>query len=148
MSFVKVWVHAVWGTKHREAVLHKEARASLFGHIKDYALSKGLYVDGINGHVDHVHCLFELNTELSLSKTMQLLKGESAHWANARGLIKPKLDWADEYFAVSVSESVADRVRAYIANQEEHHKKMTWAEECELFLKKYGLRRDKQRKPR
>lgn len=122
----------------------KRRESCSFGHITDYALSKEIYVECINGHLDHVRCLFELNAEVSLSKTMQLLKGESAHWANRRGLIKPNLDWVDEYFAVSV----VDKVRTYIANQEEHYKKITWADEYDLFLKKYGLRKDKQRKPK
>jgi hypothetical protein len=30
-------------------------------------------------------------------------------------------------------------VEDYIHNQKEHHKKMSFAEEYELFLKKYGL---------
>lgn len=147
MSFVKVWVHAVWGTKHREPVLTKEKRVVLFRHIKDNALTKEIYVDCINGHLEHVHCLFELNVEISLAKTLQLLKGEASHWANQQGLLEKKMDWANEYFAVSVSESVIDKVRAYINNQEEHHKKVTFQQEYDMFLQKYGLRKDKQRHP-
>ena len=48
---------------------------------------------------------------------MQLIKGESACWINKESLTKQKLDWQDEYFAVSVSESVLDKVRDYIKNQ-------------------------------
>jgi REP element-mobilizing transposase RayT len=147
MSFVKVWVHAVWGTKHREPVLIKEKRDVLFRHIKDNALSKNVYIDCINGHLDHVHCLFELNAEIPLAKTLQLLKGEASHWANKQNLFGRELDWANGYFAVSVSESVVEKVRAYINQQEEHHQKVTFQEEYELFLQKYGLRKDKQRHP-
>ena len=31
------------------------------------------------------------------------------------------------------------RVASYIANQEEHHRKRTYAEEYEMFVTKYGL---------
>lgn len=122
MSFVKIWVHAVWGTRHHAPILLKNSRPVLFGHIKDNALIKEIYIDCINGDVDHVHCLFELNAEISLSKIIGLIKGEASHWANARNLIQPKLHCADKYFAISVSESMVDKVRAYINNQEEHHK--------------------------
>lgn len=147
MSFFKVGIHAVWGTKARIPILQKEKRALLFQHIKSYALQKEIYVDCIGGYNEHVHCLFELHAEVSLAKTMQLVKGESSHWAYQQRLFLSKLDWANEYFAGSVSESIVEKVRAYIHNQEEHHKKMTFAEEYELFLQKYGLRRDKQRHP-
>jgi hypothetical protein len=30
-------------------------------------------------------------------------------------------------------------VEKYIANQKEHHKKITYQEEVDLFIKKYGL---------
>lgn len=140
MSFTKVMIHVVWGTKNRQPILAKEKRSLLFSHIKSNALSKGIYVDAINGHLEHVHGLFELNAEITLAKTLQLLKGEASHWANAQHLFTQKLDWAGEYFAVSVSESVLEKVRAYINNQEEHHKKMTFAQEFEAFVKKYGLR--------
>ena len=49
---------------------------------------------------------------------MQLLKGESSFWINKNKLTKEKFEWQDEYFAVSVSESLIDQVRDYIKNQE------------------------------
>ena len=52
-----------------------------------------------------------------------------------------KFEWANEYFAVSVSESMLEKVRVYIDNQEEHHRKTTFSEEAEGFLKKYDLSR-------
>ena len=68
---------------------------------------------------------------------MQLIKGESAHWINMNNLITSKFEWADEYFAASVSESVLEKVRGYINNQEQHHKKVTFSEEYQDFIDKY-----------
>ncbi len=48
-----------------------------------------------------------------------------------------KLQWQEEYFAVSVSESQVKTVRNYILNQEEHHKKNTFKEEYDEFIQKY-----------
>lgn len=76
---------------------------------------------------------------MSISKAIQLVKGEAAHWANKNSLVKSKLEWADEYFAVSVSESMLDKVREYIKNQEMHHKKITFKDEFDKFISKYGL---------
>jgi len=58
-----------------------------------------------------------------MSKIIQLIKGESSYWINKHKLCKQKFESQDEYFAVSVSESMVDKVRGYIKNQEEHHKK-------------------------
>ena len=140
MSFVKIWLHVVWGTKNRSPVLSESIRKELFQHIKDNAMQKQLYIDCINGHVDHVHCLIGLNADMSIAKTVQLLKGEAAFWLNKSKLIKPKFEWADEYFAVSVSESQIHKVREYILNQDEHHKKTTFTQEYESFIKTYQFK--------
>ncbi len=63
-----------------------------------------------------------------------LIKGESSFWVNKQKLIKSKFEWQDEYIALSVSYSAVDKLRAYISNQETHHKKKTFAEEYEEFL--------------
>jgi REP element-mobilizing transposase RayT len=54
-------------------------------------------------------------------------------------LIREKFEWQDEYFAVSVSESAVNRVRDYIKNQEEHHRKKSFQEEYDEFRRKYGF---------
>ena len=139
MAHVKIWIHAVWGTKNHERILTKEIRRQLFEHIRVNARAKGIHIDIINGDMDHVHCLLALNADLSIAKTIQLIKGESSHWANAMKLIKPKLSWADEYFAVSVSESLVYKVRGYIKTQEEHHKRKAFRDEFTEFIRKYGF---------
>ena len=63
-----------------------------------------------------------------------LIKGESSFWVNKQKLIKSKFEGQDEYLALSVSYSAIDKVRAYISNQETHHKKKTFAEEYEELL--------------
>ncbi len=57
--------------------------------------------------------------------------------------MKEKFEWQDEYFAVSVSESLVDKVRNYIKNQENHHAHKTWEDEYNEFIEKYGFERFK-----
>jgi REP element-mobilizing transposase RayT len=137
MPYVKVMIHAVWGTKNRVHYLTPDLRSQVIQHIKENARIKKIYIDEINGYSEHLHCLFGLNADMSIAKAMQLIKGESAYWINKNGIIKSKFEWADEYFAASVSESVLDKVRTYIKNQEEHHKVITFTQEYNQFITKY-----------
>lgn len=139
MSYVEVWIHAVWGTKHREHLLTREVRPRVISHILQNAREKQIYIDRLNGHTEHLHCLFALNADRSVAKTLQLIKGESAHWINKEKVTPLKFEWANEYYAVSVSESDLPTVRAYIDNQEEHHKKRSFAEDVEEFMRKYNV---------
>ena len=137
MAFVKILIHVVWGTKNREPLLTKTLRPIIIDHIKQNARKKGIFIDRINGYTDHLHCLIGLPADLSIAKAVQLIKGESAFWVNHQKLIKSKFEWADEYFAVSVSESVSNQLRVYIDRQEEHHKSSSFQEEFDDFMKAY-----------
>ena len=130
----------VWSTKNRKPVLSKNIRKELFPHIKKNAKEKGICIDFINGYTDHVHLLVSLNKEQSISGIVQLIKGESSYWINQQKLTTERFRWQDQYFAVSVSESGINKVREYIKNQEEHHKKKTFQQEYEEFMLKYGFK--------
>lgn len=140
MPHVKIWLHLVWTTKNRHPFLQEHIRPTVFQHIADNAKSKNIYLDVINGHQDHVHCLISLGTDQTVSKIVQLLKGESSYWINKQQLTTTRFEWQEEYFAVSVSEFVVEKVRNYILNQEIHHKKKTFEEEYQEFITKYNFK--------
>lgn len=141
MSYVRVWVHAVWGTKGREHFVSREIRQAVIDHIRENATKKEMYIDRLSGYTDHLHCLFGLNADMTIAKTLQLIKGESAYWINKEKVVPLRFEWADEYFAASVSESMLDNVRAYIDHQEEHHRKTSFTQEVEEFMQKYKFER-------
>jgi len=143
MSFVKVWIHFVWSTKNRKPFLTGEMREKVFGHIRENVKEKNIHFDFINGYLDHIHCLISLGTNQTIEKTMQLIKGESSFWINKNKLCKGKFEWQDEYFAVSVSESILESVKKYIANQEEHHCSKSFDEEFAGFMKRAGFQKFK-----
>jgi len=91
------------------------------------------------------YCLISLGFSQNIEKIVQLIKGESSHWLNQNQLTKEKFAWQDEYFAVSVSESMIENVRNYIKNQEKHHQKKTFAEEYQEFIEKYNFEKLKDK---
>lgn len=149
MPFVKVYIHFVWSTKNREPFLATPAmRQMVWQHIRENAKAKGIFVDFVNGYSDHCHCLVSLGVDQTIQKTMQLIKGESSFWINKNVELAPllkgkKFEWQDEYFAVSVSESIINKVREYIKKQEEHHGRKTFQDEYDEFIAQYGFERFK-----
>ncbi len=141
MPFIKVYIHVVFSTKNRIPYLNTSAlRVKVWKHIKENASEKRIFVDVVNGYSDHCHCLISLGSDQNIGKVIQLLKGESSFWINKNQLTKIKFAWQEEYFAVSVSESMVDTVRNYIINQEKHHQQKTFAEECKEFLDKFNFK--------
>ena len=139
MSYVKIWLHCVWSTKNRANIIPNSFRPEVLKHFRQNADEKNIYLDYINAHENHVHALINLGKQQNLATIMQYLKGESSFWINSRKVLPYHFSWQDDYFAVSIGQSQVERVSDYIKNQDEHHKKMSWEEEVELFMKKYGF---------
>lgn len=142
MPYVRFWVHLNWSTKNKERIIDSTLREQLLPHILENAKSKDIYVDTVNCVGDHIHVLVSLGASQSLSKVVQLIKGESSHWVNLNGLLDGKFEWQDDYFCVSVSDSAVARVREYIRDQENHHKRKTYEEEYQEFMKEYRFNRE------
>ena len=140
MPFIKIYIHLVWSTYQRLPLLNtKELRYKVWKHIKENSKEKEIFIDTINGFSDHCHCLISLSSNQNIEKVVQLLKGESSFWINKNNLTEEKFAWQDEYFAVSVSESMIEKVRNYIINQEKHHLTKSFSEEYEEFISKYNF---------
>lgn len=139
MSVVRIWLHVVWSTKNRESFFGTAAqRRLLFEHILTYGRSKSIQVDFVNGYLDHVHVLLALGATQTVADVVKLLKGESSHWLKQQKLVPAYFAWQTDYFAVSVSETVVDRVRDYIRNQEAHHQTKSFGEEYDELLRRIG----------
>jgi len=95
MPFVRIWIHLIWATKNREPLLTENIRQQVFQHVHDNAIRKGIFVDCINGHSDHVHCLISLASNQTIAKVVQLLKSESAFWINKNKLTDAYFEWQD-----------------------------------------------------
>ena len=146
MPFVKIYIHFVWSTKNREPLLEtKEIRDKVWFHIRENAKKKGIFIDFVNGYSQHCHCLVSLGIDQTISNIMQLIKGESSFWINKEHLTKGKFEWQDEYYGVSVSESMIEKVRNYIKNQEVHHGTHSYDDEIDDLIIKYGFQEFKNK---
>ena len=67
MPYIRIWIHFVWATKDRQPYLTESIRKKVFQHITENAKVKGIYLDHINGHLEHVHCLISLNADQNIA---------------------------------------------------------------------------------
>ncbi len=139
MSYVKIWIHCVWTTYKRIPYLNDRIRKDVILHIRENAISKGIYIDHINGYKEHLHALISLNCDQTVADIMHNIKGESSYWINRNNLAGKKFAWQDDYYAVSIGMSQIDNLRNYIRNQERHHKQKSLEKELELLIAEYQL---------
>lgn len=100
---------------------------------------QGIHVDHVGGYTDHVHALVSLEPMQSVAGIAQFMKMESSRWLKEQQFVPDYFAWQTDYFAVSVSESVLGRVRAYIRNQEVHHQQQTFGDEHDRLLSRWGF---------
>lgn len=113
-SFNKIWIHAIWATKYRQALIHKNVENTMYQFIAEQLRAQGCPVRIINGMPDHIHCLFLLSPQKSIAEVIKQIKGSSSHFINQTNLNVAKFSWQTGYAAFSVSESAVDRVFHYI----------------------------------
>jgi putative transposase len=129
MSYIRIWLHCVWTTKNRVPYLTDRIRSEVISHILHNAKLKGIYIDQINGYIQHLHALISLGGSQNISEIMKNIKGESSFWINKNKLTKFKFEWQDDFYCVSIGKTQLENLRIYILNQEAHHKKVSWEEE-------------------
>ena len=134
-------VHMVYATEHREPLLDRELRPRLHAYLGATLTELGCAPIAINGMADHVHLLFRLSPGLALAEVARRLKAHSSGWIHRTQPALKGFAWQSGYSAFSVSPSLCDKVRAYIANQEQHHRLRSFADECAALLEKNGVAR-------
>jgi putative transposase len=126
-------VHVVFSTKDRQAFISDEWRERLHAFLGGSIRSAEAIPDAIGGTSDHVHLLVGLRATHRLSDLVRDIKQASSEWVHQAIKLAP-FAWQEGYGAFSVSPSQRLTVRAYIANQPEHHRKRTFQEEYREFL--------------
>ncbi len=79
---------------------------------------------------DHVHVLLSIPWTLSVSKCVQLLKGNSSKWIHEPFKEHEGFEWQEGYGAFSIGISGVEDTTKYILGQAEHHRKTSFKEEC------------------
>ncbi|MBC8602179.1 IS200/IS605 family transposase [Parabacteroides acidifaciens] len=136
-SLTKIYIHLVFSTKDRFPFITREWRNGLhryIGGILNQTDNAPVCIGGIH---DHVHILFIQSKSCSLADIIRTVKSNSSSWMQEQGC--SKFCWQGGYAAFSVSSSRKDAVEEYILNQEEHHRKVTFAEEIQAFCKAYNI---------
>jgi putative transposase len=88
---------------------------------------------------DHLHIIAKFKPDRSVAEMVRLIKTNSSKWVNERHGDVGRFAWQAGYGAFSVSESQLDALRAYVANQEFHHRTRSFQDEFREFLNKHGI---------
>ena len=129
----------MFSTKDRKPLITTDVQGRLYEYIGGIVRGLGGISLGINGMDDHVHLLTKLRPDKAVSDVLRDLKANSSGWMHD---VFPELkdfSWQRGYGAFTVSASQVEKVREYIAKQEEHHRKQDFRDEFIGLLRKNGV---------
>src|ERR1039458_970531 len=145
-SLAKILVHTVFSTKDRrpflrDTALRQELHHYLGGILKNLECQPFV----VGGVEDHVHLLASLSRTCAAAEMVKEVKRGSSLWTKERDAGMWDFGWQNGYGMFSIGSSQIEDVRRYIAEQEQHHRKVSFQDEFRLLLKRYELRSEERR---
>jgi REP element-mobilizing transposase RayT len=139
-SLAQIYLHLVFSTKDRRPFFRDEViRDEMHCYLGGACNNLDCPVLCVGGVADHIHLLCRLGRTISVADLVKGLKRESSQWAKTKSADLTEFYWQNGYGAFSLSPAHVDQVREYIANQQEHHREVTFQDEFRQLLTKYGL---------
>ena len=139
MSYIQSFYHIVFRTYCSEPTITIEHDRELYAVIMEQTNNLHGKIYRIGGMPDHVHIFVSLPATISLAKYVQDVKTFTSKWLKANPLFPYFRGWGHEYAALSYSIHDKEKIVNYIKGQKEHHKRVSFAEECRALLAECGI---------
>ena len=136
-------IHLLFHTK-QATPMRKEDLSRIHDYIGGIIKGMGENPIAIGGTENHVHILCTLPKGMPLTDFVRTIKAESSRWVKSIDSYYRVFAWQEGYGTFSVSASKIDVIKAYIHNQEEHHRTITFKEEYIRFLEAYHKEYDER----
>jgi REP element-mobilizing transposase RayT len=98
----------------------------------------------INGVEDHIHIISDIHPAVSLASVVKDIKLASSSLIKSENLFEGFGGWQAGYGAFTYSLEAKQNLIAYVKNQEEHHRKVTYVDEYIKMLHEHGVEFDER----
>jgi REP element-mobilizing transposase RayT len=143
-SLSNVLLHIVFSTKNRKPWIDIDIEEELFRYVGGICRELKCPTHKIGGADDHIHIACTLSRTITIAKLLEEIKSSSSRWIKTKGDRLADFAWQNGYGPFSIGQSqLADLIR-YIANQREHHRRVSYQDEFRQFLAKYEIEYDER----
>ena len=140
IEFNNLYTHFVFITLKRQLLIPERNRIRIEKYITGIVNNNSSKLYAICANPEHTHILVSRSPSISEEELANRFDSSSERFINENKLAIGMFKWQQSAAAFSVSKSDVDRVCKYILNQSEFHKKMSFAEEYDHFLKFYQVK--------
>ena len=143
-TYTQIIYQIVFSTKNRLNTLSKNNRPKLFEYVIGILKNNKCHVYCINGVDDHIHIITHLHPTVALAWLVKDIKLASSSFIKDRSVFKGFNGWQEGYGAFTYSIKEKPSLIAYVSNQEEHHRKISYKEEFIGLLNEHGVEFDER----
>lgn len=137
IEYNNLYTHFIFSTLHRLPVIEEKHRQRIEKYITGIVNNNESHLYSICANPEHVHFLISRSAKLSEENIATAVAESSMRFINENKLCTSHFEWQNSASAFSVSKSDVDKVCKYILNQPEHHRKISFREEYDTFLRFY-----------
>lgn len=137
IEYNNLYTHFIFTTLHRLPLISEKHRERIEKYITGIVNNNDSQLYAIYANPEHVHFLVSRSPRLSEETLASIVADSSQKFINQNRLCEGQFTWQDSASAFSVSKSDIDKVCKYTLNQPEHHRKVSFAEEYDEFMKFY-----------
>jgi putative transposase len=137
IEYNNLYNHLILITHNRFPIILEKNRQRIEKYITEIVKNKDSKLYVIYANPEHIHILLSRSPKLSEEDLATIIADSSKQFINENKLCVGRFEWQESASAFSVSKSDVDKVCKYILNQPKHHKKVSFAEEYESFIKFY-----------
>jgi REP element-mobilizing transposase RayT len=142
IEYHNLYTHFILITTHRLALIQEKNRIRIEKYMTGIVNNNQSRLYTIYANPEHVHFIASRSPKISEELLATIVAESTERFINANNLCIGEFAWQESGSAFSVSKSDVDKVCKYILNQPEHHKKVSFAEEYDSYIKYYetGIR--------
>jgi REP element-mobilizing transposase RayT len=137
VEYNNLYTHFIFTTFLREALILNTNRERIEKYITGIINNNGCQLYAIYANPEHVHFLISCSPAIDEESLASIVANSLANFINKNNLCKCHFQWQLSCSAFSVSKNDVDHVCKYILNQPEHHKKHSFKDEYDSFIKIY-----------
>lgn len=137
VQYNNLYTHFVLITYNRLLLIEEKHRNRVEKYITGVISNNDCHLYSIYANPDHMHMLISRSPTMDEETLATISANSSSKFINENKLCLGNFAWQDSCSAFSVSKKDIDKVCKYILNQKEHHKKQSFAQEYDAFIKFY-----------
>jgi REP element-mobilizing transposase RayT len=137
IEYNNLYTHFILVTQNRFPIIQEKHRERIEKYITGIVNNNESKLYAIYANPEHAHILLSRSPKISEEVLDTIIADSSKRFINENKLCVGRFAWQDSAAAFSVSKSDVDKVCKYILGQPRHHRKVSFAEEYESFIKFY-----------